>query len=73
MRDQKPFSFNDNNFNIIVNLYSTDDTSWVLVKRREGVKTHYFDSFGVETPPLFLEEYVELGSKKRIQEYDESD
>ena len=33
---------------------------------------YYFDSFGVETPPLFLEEYVDLGSNERIQQYDES-
>ena len=33
---------------------------------------YYFDSFGVETPPLFLEEYDELGSNERIQQYDES-
>ena len=32
----------------------------------------YFDSFGVETLPLFLEEYVDLGSNERIQEYNES-
>ena len=57
MRDQKPFSINDNDFNIIVNLYPTDGTHWVLVIRREGDKTHYFDYFVVETPPLFLVEY----------------
>ena len=73
MRDEKPFSIDENNFNIIVNLHSPDGTPWVLVIRREGAKTYYFDSFGVETPPLFLEEYVDLGSDKRIQEYDESD
>ena len=33
---------------------------------------YYSDSFGVETPPLFLEEYVDLGSNERIQQYDES-
>ena len=33
---------------------------------------YYFDSFGVETPPLFLEEYVDLVSNERIQQYDES-
>ena len=33
---------------------------------------YYFDSFGVETPPLFLEEYVDLGSNERIKQYDES-
>ena len=33
---------------------------------------HYFDSFVVANPPLFLEEYVDLGSNERIQQYDES-
>ena len=33
---------------------------------------YYFDSFGVETPPLFLEEYVDLGSNERVQHFDES-
>ena len=33
---------------------------------------YYFDSFGVETPPLFLEESVDLGCNDRIQQYDES-
>ena len=59
-------------FNIIVNLHPTEGTHWVLVIRREGCPTYYFDSFGVETPPLFLEEYVDLGSNERIQQYDES-
>ena len=63
------------NFNIIVNLHPTDGTHWVLVQRREGGPVYYldsFDSFGVETPPLFLEEYVDLGSNERVQQYDES-
>ena len=87
MRDQTPDSIRDPNFNIIVNLHPTEGTHWVLVIRREdtrsgwGTKTegpstdgpvYYFDSFGVETPPLFLEEYVDLGSNERIQQYDES-
>ena len=33
---------------------------------------YYFDSFGVEIPPLFLEEYVDLGFNERIQQYDSS-
>ena len=33
---------------------------------------YYFDSFGVETPQLFLEEYVDLGYNERIQQYEES-
>ena len=68
MRDEKPYNINDKNFNIIVNLHPL----WVLVKRRVGGKVYYFDSFGVETPPLFLEEYVYLGSNEKIQQYDES-
>ena len=85
MRDQTPDSIRDPN--IIVNLHQTKGTHWVLVIRREdtrsgwGTKTdgpstdgpvYYLDSFGVETPPLFLEEYVDLGSNERIQQYDES-
>ena len=63
MRDQTPNNTNDPqngfanpNFNIVVNLHPTDGTHWVLVLRREGGPMYYFDSFGVETPPLFLEE-----------------
>ena len=72
MRDQKPDSFAHPEFNIIVNLHQTDGTHWVSVIRREGGPVYHFDSFGVETPPLFLEEYVDLGSNERIQEYDAS-
>ena len=79
MRDQTPNNANDPqsgfanpNVNIIVNLHPTEGTHWVLVIRREDVPVYYFDSFGVETPPLFLEEYVDLGSNERIQQYDES-
>ena len=79
MRDQSPKTIRDPasqiyepNSNIIVNLLPTDGTHWVLVIRREGGPVYYFDSFGVETPPLFLEDYVDLGSNERIQEYDES-
>ena len=72
MRDQTPDSIRDPNFNIIVNLHPTEGTHWVLVIRREGGSVYYFDSFCVETPPLFLEEYVDLGSNERIQQYDES-
>ena len=87
MRDQTPDNISGPNFNIIVNLHPTEGTHWVLVIRREdtrsgwGTKTerastdgpvYYFDSFGVETRPLFLEEYVDLGSNERIQQYDES-
>ena len=60
------------NSNIIVNLHPTEGTHWVLVIRREGGPVYYFDSFGVETPPLFLEEYVDLGTNESIQQYDES-
>ena len=55
-----------------MNLHPTDGTHWVLVIRGEGGPVYYVDSFGVETPPLFLEEYVDLGSNERIQQYDES-
>ena len=72
MRDQTPDSIRDPNFNNFVNLHPTEDTHWVLVIRREGGPTYYLDSFGVETPPLFLEEYVDLGSNEKIQQYDES-
>ena len=72
MRDQKTDNINDKHFNIIVKLNPPDGTHWFLVIRRGGGETYYFDSFGVETPPLFLEEHVELGSNERIQKYDES-
>ena len=62
MRDQTPDNTSEPNVNIFVNLHPTDDRHWVLVLRRESGSVYYFDSFGVETPPLFLEEYVELGS-----------
>ena len=35
MRDQTPDSIRDPNFNIIVNLHSTEGTHWVLFIRRE--------------------------------------
>ena len=79
MRDQTPdprSGYTNNtsepNVNINANLHQTDGTHWVLVIRREGGPVYYFDSFGVETPPLFLKEYVDLGSNQRIQQYDES-
>ena len=71
MRDQKP-NVAYPEFNIIVNLHPTYGTHWVLVIRRGGGPVYYFDSFGVETPPLFLVEYVDLGSNERIQKNDES-
>ena len=71
MGDEKPEMINENNFNIIVNLHPTDGTHWVLIKRRRAGKVYYIDSFGVETP--LLEEYVDLGSYERIQEYSEYD
>ena len=72
MRDRTPNNVSEPNSNIIVNLHPTEGTHWVLVIRREGGPVYYFDSFGIETPPLFLEEYVNLGSNERIQQYDES-
>ena len=72
MVDQKPDNINDNNFNIIVSLHPTVGTHWVLVIRRDGGKTHYFDSFGAESPPFSLEQYVDLYSDERIQEYNDT-
>ena len=72
MRVQRPHSVANPEFNIIVNLHPNDGAHWVLVIRREGGPVYYFDGFGIETPPLFLEEYIVLGSNERIQEYDES-
>ena len=72
MRDQTPDSVTNPNSNIIINLHPTDGTLWVLAIRREGGVVYYFDSFGVETPPLFFEEYIDLGSNERIQQYGES-
>ena len=72
MRDQTPETIYDPEFNIIVNLHPSDGTHWVLVIRREGGKIYYFDSFGVETPPLFLKQYTDLGSNERLQKFDES-
>ena len=40
--------------------------------RREGGPIYYFDSFGIESLPLFLEENNDLGSNERIQQFDES-
>ena len=71
MRDDKLDNTGETNFNFIVNLHPTDGSHWVLAIRREDGPTHYFDSFGVETPPLLLKEYVDLGSNERIQQYDE--
>ena len=51
----------------------TDGSLWVLVTKRESIEAFYFDNFGVNTPPIFLEEYIDLGSDERIQEYDESE
>ena len=54
MRDDKPEMVSEPISNIIVNLHPTEGAHWVLVIRREGGPTYYFDSFGVETPPLFF-------------------
>ena len=72
VRDEKPEMIYETNFNIIVNLHPTDGTHWVLVIRRGSGRVYYFASFIVETPPLFLEEYVDLGSDERIREKAES-
>ena len=86
MGDKTPDNFNEPIFNIIVNVHPTEGAHWVLIIRREDTRsgcgtktegpstdgpTYYFDSYGVETPPLLLE-YVDLGSNERIQQYDES-
>ena len=67
MRDRAQLTINNNNSYIIINLHPTDDTHWVLVIRRRSGNVHYFDSFGVETPPLFLKDYVDMGSNERKQ------
>ena len=72
MRDDIPLTINDNDINIIVNLHPIDGTHWVLVIRRRGGKVYYFDGFGVKIPQLFPKDYVDLGSIKKIQEFDES-
>ena len=71
LADQTPDNTSEPNVNIIVNLRPTDGTHWVLVIRREGGPVYYFDSFAVEIPPFFLEEYVDLGFNERIEQYDE--
>ena len=80
MRDETPDSIRETaspigepKLNIIVNLHPTDGTHWVLVQKREGSPVYYFDSFGrIIFLPLFLEEYVDLGSNEKIQQCDES-
>ena len=69
MRDAKPEMINENNFNIIVNLRPTDGFHRVLFISRRAGRHFYFDSFDVETPPLFLEEYVDLASNERRKQY----
>ena len=71
MREQTPSTIRETNFKITVNLHTTDGTHWVLVIRREGGQIYHFDSFAVETPPLFFKEYVDLGSDERLKENDE--
>ena len=66
-----------------MNLNPTDGTHWVLVIlviKRECDETakqgqspvYYFDGFVVETPPIIIKEYIDLGSDERKHEYDES-
>ena len=71
MRDQTSEIINETNFNIIVNLHPNYGTHWVLVISRDGCEDYYFDSFGVETPPIFLEKNIDPGSDESIQKYDE--
>ena len=72
MRDQSPRTICEPISNFIVNLHSSDGTNWVLDIKTKGGPVFYFDGFGVETLPLFLEECVDLGSNERIQQYEES-
>ena len=72
MRDQAPDSIEEINFNLIVKLHPIDGTHCVLAIRRYGGEAYYFDSFGIEAPPIYLEEYIDLGSDERIREYAES-
>ena len=58
MRDQTPLTIKNDDFNIIVILHPADVNYWILVIRRRGGEVYYFDSFGVETTPFFLEEYM---------------
>ena len=58
MSDETPLTFNDNDFNVIVNLHPTNRTHLVLVIRDQqrcdtvdADEFHYFNSFRVETPP----------------------
>ena len=69
MRDRTPVNINDSNFIIIVNLHPTDGTHSVLVIRRRTGKVFSFDSFSVDSPQLFLKEFIDLGSDERTQEY----
>ena len=55
----------------MINLHPTDGTHWVLVIETESTETYYFDSFGVETPPMFLQQYENVRSNERMQENDE--
>ena len=71
MRDETSETIYENSSNIVVYLHPTDGTHWVLVIRREGCPIYYFDSFGVESPPLFLEEYIDLDFIERKQQNDE--
>ena len=50
MRDQTSEIINDADYKIMVSVYSTEGTLWVLVRRGKGLNIQKFDSFGVETP-----------------------
>ena len=73
MRDQTPKTINNVGHNIVINLHPTNGVHWFLVINRDNTKSYYFDRFGVETMPTFLElkqcqKNNKLGSDKRIQE-----
>ena len=55
---------------MLYNLHPIQGTHCVLVRRSSVV--HYVDNFGVEIPPKFLHDYINLGSNERIQFKNES-
>ena len=53
---------------IIANPDPTDGTHWFLAMRRDRSSVSSFNSFRIESPPLFLIKYFHLGSDERIQQ-----
>ena len=60
MRGENFSTIIDKNFNIIVDLHPTDGTNWIFVIIGDSGEVYYFNSVNVETPTLFLEDYVDL-------------